>query len=473
MRKLLTGAVLLALCGLTAVYVTSCAKQAGPLSPSLNLLGSGSDADLVQVDGWSAPSSVSDTAQVTFDENVDPASLTTNTVLIYTQNTDNGATETRYTNYSLSYNAQAQLLTIYPTNGLWDNDKAYRVELTTGIRHFSNHSGLDGNNNQIPESATFDNFHLVFNLGALPVGVPGYSNNAYLWVATRNWNAAGTGSDIDEYEGNIPCSYTYVTLTVQFDPTGGNPPDWRMDKSSFFVDNNTLHPNIVFTTAAGAAVVPVAGTVTIPAWSGDSFSALEAAFVLTPNTQYKFRLRGGLNGIRSSNEPHIALRRVMYLDGNGSGQAEASDDTRVYTLQTCPSDNNLPWPAVQVTGWTYDSYLRRFEVTFNVPAGVGTLDPATIVPNNFRLLNESANPDQPIAPLQVLADNSNPPTPVVYVYVPMLIDYRAGNINRTVRLTVMPEVSGGGIKLDQNGNGVPGDPGDTYSVTQTIQNYRQ
>ncbi|MEW6516326.1 MAG: Ig-like domain-containing protein [candidate division FCPU426 bacterium] len=458
MLKRISG--VLALVGLAAgaaVYLSSCAQVSGPLSPEIkrNTAGdtNGSILLTTTLSGSVIPSSVSETARVRFNLPLDLATVNTNNIRVYTLSAD-GLTEALYNNYTLSYVASAQTVVFTPTTGgVWADNTAYRVEIRTSVHSVAG-AQLDGNGNNIPESEEFDNYNISLSLGtpAFTYTSKNKAVNVLSAVWASNANPPGTSFNFGDNVGYISATYSHITITVQFSTTGGVPADFAMDPNTFSTGSNTLHSNVVFTDANNNPITPLSISVFSTAYPDDT---LQLVFNnLQPSSKYLFKLKGGLNGIRSTGGAATRLSNHFYFDGDDDGDAEASDDTEpaVFMTQTGEAQNI---PRVYVVSAIYNSTLRRYTVTINVPTGIGILDPAYVNNNYFLLWNASHG--IPIVPASISLDNSTAPNPIVYVYVPLKITpWGSGNMD--VYLTVRKEVrSSDGISLDQTppaGDGV-------------------
>jgi hypothetical protein len=326
---------------------------------------------------------------------------------------------------------------------------------------------LDGNYNNIQESAEFDTMHTFTNIGT-PLS-PGYGlgsdwrNGIYISNLTVSTIPQGdrTPSVSTGYLGDVNPDAYGVTITVRFDPYNHTNADFQMDKATFFTDSVSLHPNIsVVDAATNAPVAPV--YVTIPASAGSSYNVLSARFTPPAGTKLKLKVRGGLTGIRSSNDPNLTLMRGLYFSGSGNGRPRAIDDSKEATVQLRASTGQVPY--VHVTGSSYDSATRRITVTFSVPTGNGTLDPATVNSNTFRLMDMSTYPYISFASAGLVVNNSATSNPTVYVYIPSKFYYDPNSSgNRNVRLIVTKDVkSSDGFALDQNNDQVLGTESDNY-----------
>ncbi len=472
MRKILTGWTMVGLGVALVMGAGGCAKQAGPLSPQAPLMSAETSGNrmlpYLSTGNWFT--NVSDTAEVIFSLPMDPTSFNAGTVLLYTLDAS-GVTETLYTNYTMVYLAGAQTLRFTPGGGAWATNVRYHAVFTTGIRSI-NGRPLDGNANGIPESDEFDAVHLTTVLGS-PAATPNYTNTASgVRISSAALAYNGVSQAVTLTSPNylsINGTYTYVTLTAYFAVTGASDdPNFSMDTSTFFTSATALHPNVSFTDASGQPITPVLVSVTSTALTNDTLTIVAS---LAPASKYSFKLKGGLNGIRSSSATNVWLRRGYTLNGNGVSSMEASDDTPVTVIQT-RNDTNNPLTSVRITSDAYDSTNRRFILTFTVVGGIGALDPTTINATNF-MLSDSGYSGYACTPSVVEVDNASAPNPVVYVYVPQrFIDYGTGDAH-TLYVMVRKDVkSSDGVMLDQNNDGVPGTSADNYSSTgASIFNY--
>ncbi len=470
MKRLVSQLTVLMVLGAAAGMVASCAKQSGPLSPSIPYLTAANPANgslpTVTTGAPSIwPTAVSQTAQVYFSMPMDPASLVAGgTVSVYTMN-DDGKSETQYPNFTASYNTSNKCLTLTPTGGAWANNKAYHFVFTTGCLSV-NGKPLDGNYNKVQESAEFDTMHMFATIGT-PLS-PGYGlsdwNNGIQVVGYTVSTIPQGGMSphpVTGYLGDVNPDAYGVTITVAFSPNAFPSPDFQMDTTTFFTSDTVLHPNIsVVDAATNAPVAPV--YVTVPASAGTAYNMLSARFTPAAGTKLKLKIRGGINGVRSSNAATLNLMRGLYFSGSGNGRPQATDDSKEVTIQLRPTTGQVPY--VLVTGSAYESATRRIVVTFNVPTGNGTLDAATINSSTFHLIDMSTNPYTSFASAGIVVDNSSAPNPKVYVYIPTKFYVNtATSANRDVRLIVTKDVkSSDGFALDQNNDQVLGTEFDNY-----------
>lgn len=341
MKRFISAIVCLGLAAAGTVYMSSCAAQKGPLSPNTNLLNpASSSTGLPQVSSisWTSGAAigVSQTVRVQFNLAMNPASFSTSTVKVYTQDTY-GVGEATYSNYTVSYNATLRTLFIAPSPDFWADNTWYRVVLTTGITSIAG-AQLDGNKNQRAEDQAFDNFMATFATGSAPVGT-GYGN-IYNSVSgggplgplaisslVLNYYTVGAGgttstSGAVTVTGNIAgiAAALPVTITATFSQ--------RLDVNTAWASDTSLAPAFVFTDSNGTPVAPTSVTLT----SGNT--AIQAEFMngLPASTKFQLIIKGGLNGLRSADEDNLILMRHLYFDGNGpnkypNGIAEAADDS--------------------------------------------------------------------------------------------------------------------------------------------------
>jgi hypothetical protein len=405
----------LGLMGAGVVYLTSCAAQKGPLSPNTGLLNYNSASTGLPVVKSTFPATlvgtaiaVSQTVQVTFNMSMNPASFNTSTVQMFAQSVD-GFSETAYPNYTLRYDATGKTLFISPlasyNSGFWADHTTFRLLLTTGVTSISGAS-LDGNRNGIAEGAAFDNTFTWFYTGAAML-TPGYANvNAY---ASTNFETTAalnvTGLSVNYYSVNADGTTSTATASLATANLAGIAAalpvtitavfNNRLDLATAWVSATALAPAFVLTDANGTPVAPTSVTLT-----GNN-DTMQAVFMggLSPNTKYKMMIKGGLSGLRSSDEAILApgysgvLMRHSYFSGKGNGYAQASDDTKYRYLFTTASAftvtaaNEPP----QVSGVTYDSTNRRFVVVFNTFSGNNKMDSSTLNISNIQLLLNANN----------------------------------------------------------------------------------
>ncbi|MBN1595877.1 Ig-like domain-containing protein [candidate division FCPU426 bacterium] len=460
------------------MYLNSCAQLSGPLSPDVANLSAGSqsaDRRLPAATVAQVPASLSQTAKVYFYESgstprmaMNPATLNTGTVLVYSVD-DSALSETQYTAITLSYNASNKELTIAPAAGtLWTDNKVYHVVITTGAQSMSGIQ-LDGNANRIPEGPEFDNFQFEFQLGAPTI--PGYTLSTNAVQATASIEANGYANSLpfssSVYRGNIPAYYSHVTITVTFGLASGTAdPNMAYDINSFY-NGGALHPNVEIIDANGTIITPASTAYSTTGATNDTLQIVLAN--LPAGAKYKMKLKGGLSGIRSSAAGTLWLARGFYFDGDGDGIAEATDDTKYATFGTATVDNTAN-PILRVASCTKEGLdspraESRFRVTFSITTGfgTGTLDPATVNNNNFKLINMSASPDEPFMPSGLELDNSTPAAPVVFIYVPLVFEQGQSDVNRTVRVVVRDVRTAEGLPMDQDSNGITGTDADFYS----------
>jgi hypothetical protein len=453
LKKVIGIIALIGMAAGAAVYLSSCAQIAGPLSPDIkrNTASDTAGSGLPQVTIVGYPASLTQTVRVSFDLPLNSSTVTSANVLVYALDTSTGTTEAPVA-VTLAYSVAAQQITITPPNGTWTNNTYYRIELTTGICSIAG-TQLDGNGNGIAEGSQFDNYHTMLSFGAPPFSYTTKDTAVVHTPLTPSWasnaNPAGSTFFFGQEQGYVSAAYSHVTITVQFTCTAPVPADFRMDSSTFFSTASALHPNVVFTDPSNNPVNPLSVTLLTTVYPDDTLVIVFNN--LQPTAKYLFKLKGGLNGIRSSNNSAIGLNRNFYFDGDEDGIAEQTDDTKPAVLMTQTNEaQNIP--RVYVVSAVWNNALRRYAVTFDVPTGIGTLDPASVTNNNFLLWNNDSQ--IPIIPASLSLDNSLAPNPVVYVYVPLVISPN-GPGTYEVFLTVRKEVkSASGISLDQNNDGV-------------------
>ncbi len=482
-KKLLGGLAVVGLCAGAALYLSSCAQQAGPLSPDLGLLNASSTTaeKKLPTATITGPGSVSQTATVQFSIPMNASTINTSNVQVYQQSTD-GLSETLIA-YSVGYNAASMQAIITPSGGVWGTDARYHIIAGIGCQSVTGNQ-LDGNGNNIPESGEFDNEHGVFTFGAVPAN---FTNPAAVVIAdsvtiTAN-GFAGTLTP-GSYLGSVPAVYSYVTITVNLALVGGtSDPNFLFDSGSYFQDATTLHSNVRITDINGTVLTPVQVVV-----YGAQNQSLQIVLSLQPGTKYLVGLKGGINGIRTPLAlGTMAIVKGLRFDGNNNGIAEASDDWKTATIMTANVDNSA-LPRLTVSGLaTYSDTLRRFAITFNITTGVGTgtLDPATVNNSTFVLIDTDDydaggdEPNKPIIPTSIELDNSTPSAPVVYVYIPYKFSTDTGDNHRhIVELIVSPNVkTAEGLPLDTTNDGVNGQPNDAYTQsfneTANIRNMQQ
>ncbi|MEW6516328.1 MAG: Ig-like domain-containing protein [candidate division FCPU426 bacterium] len=482
MKKLLSGLAVVGLAAGAALYLSSCAQQAGPLNPDLKVLNSNSTTtektmpQIVTTPPMPVlPISVSQTAQISFTKPMNPSTISASTILVYQQSAD-GLSE-NLLNYTVTYNAAAQQATITPNGGVWTNDSRYHIVITTACQSVTGNQ-LDGNGNGIPEDPTFDNTHLLFTLGTPPtnyVDPRGYIRTYSSLTVTAG--AVTAYLTPGGYVGGLAAVYNYVTITVGFDFTyiGYVDPNFAIDQSSVFQDATTLNPNINITDANGTRLTPANVTL-----SGAQNQTLTIELALQPASKYYITLKGGYNGIRTSSAANAAVTKGLLFDGNFANGAEASDDWKTATIMTANVDNSA-MPSLAVNGVFYNSTLRRVYIQFQVPPGVGTgtLNPSTVNNNTIILIDENDTdvagdePDKPIVPVSIELNNTLPPVPEVYVWVPEKFSQdSSNNHDHTVRVVIKGVQSAEGVGMDTNADGVIGSPADVYSTTVTIENHQ-
>lgn len=484
-KKLLGGLAVVGLCAGAALYLSSCAQQAGPLSPDLGLLNASSTTAEKGMPRATinAPGSVSQTATVDFTFPIaapnaapmNPATINTSNIQVYQQSTD-GLSESLLPGYTVAYDAAACRAVITPSGGVWGTDARYHIVVGIGCQSVTGNQ-LDGNGNGIPEDPTFDNKHGVFIFGTPPANFtyPGC-------VQVFNVDVNGTGILAGGYLGGIDAVAVPVTITIIFalSAPGTSDPNFDFDSGSYFLDATTLHPNVRITDINGTMLTPTSVVV-----SGVDNEILTITLTLQPSSKYFITLKGGLDGIRTPLAlASQAVVRGLRLDGDGDGVAEASDDWKTATIMTSDADNNpVQGFTVNAANTDYEVALRRIKVVFDIPAmiGSGTLNPSTVNSSTFILIDEEDldaagnEPPKPIIPTSIQLNNTIPSAPEVYLYIPEKFSSDTGdNHDHTVRLIVTPGVlTAEGLAMDNNGDGVLGMPNDTYDDTFTVENHQQ
>lgn len=485
-KKLLGGLAVVGLCAGAALYLSSCAQQAGPLNPSLDLLNASSTRGDLPEATITAPASVSQTAIVTFNLPMNPATINTSTIQVYQQAAD-GLSENLLAGYTVAYNPGPQQAVITPAGGVWPTDARYHIVATTSCRSIGGDQ-LDGNGNEIPEDPTFDNEHEVFFFGTAPAN---YTNPAgyvrtYFGLTITAGGATGHITP-GGYVGGLQAVYNYVTITVGFNTSliGTSDPNFAIDQSSIFQDATTLNPNISITDANGTRLTPVNVTL-----SGTQNELLTIVLALQPASKYYFSLKGGYSGIRTSSAANAAVAKGLLFDGDFDNRVEAFDDWETATIMTANVDNSA-MPAFTVSGVSYNSTTRKVAVLFNIPNGIGTgtLNASTVNNTSVLLIDIDDNDvaddqaDKPITAGSIQLDNYDtvisgapePSNPQVNLYVPLKFSADSGDGHtHTVRVVVTTAVrTAEGLAMDNNGDGVSGTLADVYSTTVNIVNYQQ
>jgi hypothetical protein len=478
-KKLLGGLAVVGLCAGAALYLSSCAQQAGPLNPDLGLLNASSTtaARELPTATITGPGSVSQTAVVQFSIPMNAATINTSNVVVYRQSTD-GLSEALIT-YTVGYDAAGMRAIITPSGGVWPTDARYHIVVGVGCQSVTGNQ-LDGNGNSIPESAEFDNRHTLFSFGTPPVNV------TYPGCVQATVNVNGGGLTAGGTMGGIAAAYSYVTVTVNLSLSGPGTtdPNFAYDSGSYFQDATTLHSNVRITNAGGAVLTPVSVAV-----SGTQNELLTIVLSLQPASKYYVTLKGGLNGIRTPlAAANMSIIKGLRFDGDYDNVAEASDDWKTATIMTANVDNSA-LPGFTVNAVTYDAGLRRVTVQFDIPVGIGTgtLNVSTVNNSSILLIDENDTDvggdelDKPIIPMAIQLDNFDttpgtpPSNPEVFIYIPEKFSQDSGdNHDHTVRVIVTPAVlTAEGLAMDNSGDGVLGMPDDTYSTTVTVENHQQ
>jgi hypothetical protein len=483
MKRFISALTCLGLAVVGMVYMSACAAQKGPLSPSTSLVSpTSASTGLPQVSSVSFTSgatiSVSQTARVVFNLAMNPASFNTGTVQIYTQSTD-GFSEAAYTGYTVSYDATIRTLFIAPSPAYWSDNTVYRIVLTTGITSITG-AQLDGNLNSKAEAAAFDNFITSFKTGVPTAPAYGNINSLvsgggplapisattlvinYYTVAADGQTSQATATLTGNLSG-IAASLP-VTITASF--------DHRLDVATAWASATALAPAFTFATSAGTAVAPTSVTLT----SGNMAIQMEFMSGLAASTKFQIGIKGGLTGLRSANESNLNLLRYCYFDGDGDGKAEATDDTEpLYlttnggsfsTVITTPPYINLAGDIAYTSGVTNPSgngpTSGYWTIAFTTPSGNGKMDASTLNAANIQILGSTSSGNfglsqvfSVVTPKDIVYDVA---TNKVYVYMPDKFWSTQGNgtngylyfkvlINHNVR-------SSDGLYFDGNGDGV-------------------
>jgi hypothetical protein len=381
-----------------------------------------------------------------------------------------GLTETAYP-VAFSYDAASKALVIAPSaavNGLWANNKYYRVVMTPGIKSLAGNQ-LDGNGNGIAESAEFDSGSWAFFTGT---PVANYLNLFSLRLSTLNAtfydNGSGTtttasfvglGAGLGRINAALP-----VTVTAYFNQV--------LDPSSVYAATTALNANVAFTDSTGAVVAPTSVTLTA------NNQTLQIYFAsLAPNMLYQLVFKGGLTGLRGSQEPWRPLLRGAYFDGNNLCGAEAADNSKPRYLQTCRADGSVATaPYANNSDVTYNagSSFRRWEIVFHAPSS-GIMDASTLTSGNlilysgnspaFTTNNSGANILNVIPAKDIVYDAT---VNTAYVYMPDTFVASSsdtiGGYFAYVKVMVTHNVkSTDGLSFDGSGDGVgSGTPSDDH-----------
>ncbi len=436
---------MIGLCGIGAGYLISCAKLQSPVSPDTSLIGVGNSqaASMPQASIVDSTLLTTQTLYIDFDMAMDPASFNSSTVQVYQMSDTVNTTETQYTGISISYDPTLNRLKVGSTAGSgWDDNRYYRLHLTTGIKSAAGQQ-LDGNENEIPESSAFDNYNLQFWVGA-PVTGP-YAQNP-INIASASIVGGGVTKFLTSGNvGNVSVAYGYVTITVQF--------NYDADESTIYVDASTLHNNLsLVNDVSGSPVSPVQVTLTSP-------SSIEGVFQLAGNMRYKLTARGGASGIRSSQDATQPLLRGRYFGGEDM-VAEAADDVirYIYTM----TDGGVSTAPPSVNSVVYNPPSRRFTIYFTIPSGSGQMSAASLTTANLKLIGKYDSETYNIQPKQIVIalDLAS-----VEIYVPDSFYPATGTYTPNVQVQVKVSrnvMSSDGYYLDSDGDGVGGQEYDDY-----------
>ncbi|MCK5219243.1 hypothetical protein KAR10_06970 [bacterium] len=455
-KNIFTTTLLLGVFCAGAVFISSCAKQQGPLSPDTSLIGieNSNATSMPKVIGSNITGGGTlEPAQelwIDFDMDMDAASFSSSTVKIYYMllrgsAPDEYVDETEYVNVGISYNSDCKRLILKPVSGTWSNNTAFRVLLTNGVKN-RNGRALDGNANNIAEVNAFDRYTKAFN-----VGIPSEPGFIYAMapfdISAITVNAGGTtGVAYDltgtMYTDNVPAHYRYITITVQF--------AGRVDE----VSGQTCGDGLLMDDTNNIQVTPI---------RVERFSnSLTANYSLVDENVYKVILSGGINGLRSGYlHAHLNVPvRGRYFDGNNNGIAEASDDlVRYFTTRSGISDMITP---PTVSSVTYREDLRRWRVVFAVPtliSGNDRMDAATLTVNNLQMRATYNLESYNIQPKNIEFDGSK----TVDVFVPDAfypsLDYASPAVHMVISRNVK---SVEGLYLDGSGDAVGGQSNDDF-----------
>jgi hypothetical protein len=470
MKRLALSALCAVLCGAGLIYLSACAQQKSPLSPNPALLGAntGRDSGLTALlDGFIM--SQNSILRIQMSQPVDPVTVNASTVKVY-QIADDGLSEAAYAYFVFSYDAASRRINIAPdpnhNSGNWDNNKNYRLELTAGITNIVGQA-LDGNGNQLAEGTAFDNFTRDFAIGTPAAGAT-YSlfpiRLTTVTLQAPNGPFSLYASNTSQNAGNVQTQYSpgvpsYVTLTATFSD--------NLDQSTVWVDDSTLHANLSLLDSSNNPAPVVAGSVTRTA------NSITAAFNLQPASRYAFKIVGGTNGVRSSQEPWEKVLRGRYFAGQLGAltlgytyAAEAIDGTLpsyIDTQQANGADSTPPTLGLcyYQASWTPNYWRLMFSLS-----GSRTLDPATLTTANFYLVSGSSQNFDPTDPNQNY--NVIIPAKVEYdpgfnevdLYMPSQFPTRlsdGGGNFAWVKVMVLHTVKSlDGIGFDGNGDGAGG-----------------
>ncbi|NTV52208.1 MAG: hypothetical protein HGA76_04245, partial [Candidatus Firestonebacteria bacterium] len=413
--------------------------------------------------------SVSQTVSVIFDRPMNPAAFNAATVTLY-KISDTGLSEAAYAYYALQYEPQLKTLNIKPdpshNTGFWDDNSRYRVALSPGLTTLSGAS-LDGNSNNIAEDAAFDTYHFSFGVGT-PAGSAVYANilggngplqslriSSVTIDGFKGTNAGGTTvtvtsaslvNGISGIASSLP-----VTLTATF--------NMRLDVATAWAGPATIPAVITFTDSNGTPVAPTSVTLTT------NNTAIRGFFAsgLAANTRYLLSIKGGLSGLRSSNENSQPLMRYVYFSGKSRNYASASDDTPLITIDTTAgtyATAGTP-PTVSTATILFDSANGRYVVPFTTVSGNGKMDASTLNTSNLKLMINSYSSTFSLQSTQ----GQVPPKDIVYdvvantvyVYIPddFIIPVDEGYSYAYFKIFISHNIrSADGLYLDGDGNGV-------------------
>ncbi|MBN1596278.1 hypothetical protein JW933_10160 [candidate division FCPU426 bacterium] len=462
MQKLWFGVIAFLVLGAGVWLLGSCAKQQGPLGPDTGLLGTYNSGarKLPKVTGSSgATIAENQSIYYEFDTALDPNNISTSTVQVYQMSS---ATIEIQVPVNISYNQAIKRITIAPQAGAWADDSSFRVLFTIGLTSISG-LPLDGNGNNIAENAVFDNYHHQFRVGTSP-----YTYDLNPLQASSIEVSAGNaylGDLLLGFLGNVPVHYMHVTITVRFNKA------YQLE--SVYQSANTLRADAFefFNVTDSQDTLPLA------VYAGANWNSVTAVFDLDPQggkKNFLFKIKGGLNGPRSSTDLDDTrpLPGGRYFDGDDADStAEAEDNVLAY-LQTASADGNtITYPRVSTATYPDTDPLtpnsRRWTVIFNRP-----MDPASFTSANIKIMAKYTvpNPDETytVNPKTTVYD---PIIYVLYVYLPdAFYPFSTVENDVTVQLFIGRNVqSADGYKLDNSGDEVPGMADDDYlSAEDTV-----
>ncbi len=441
MKKIILGVAALSLVGASVMYMSSCAIKQGPLSPNTNQVSStdSRSAAMPAVTNFTTGLlSLTGEIRVVFDKKMNPNTLTTGTVLIhYKHVAADNTTEAPYTAFSITYVDELKTLILRPTDVAgWRDNTRYRIQLMHGVASAAG-VPLDGNNNNINDGNVLDDYHNQFYTSSAPMTETSYNlSNLTLLSVLVQADIGGVGNyNISKLtnHGNVPASYTYVTITASFQISGIPA---NLDPSASMALANV--------DAGGAAPTVISSTVVA--------DQIILVVTLSPASRYELTMLGGLSGIRSSSATTEELNRGMYFarGGTSNSKAEANDKYEVY-LSTSAADNTaITYP--DINAQSYSGGSRWFRVRFTEEMDLTTLTNA-----NIQLIGNYSGDVYNIVPklIDIVTEVSTNDT--VYVYLPDR--FYPADYTQTpsvgVKILVRRYVkSAAGQYFDDNGDGV-------------------